>query len=563
MDYKKRLQEWLDHPLIDKETKEELRAIEDEKELEDRFYLFLEFGKAGLRGKLGAGTNRMNPYVIGKTTQGLANTIKKYGKEAMEKGVVIARDVRIMSKEFSEIAASVFAGNGIRTYLFDDIRPTPMLSYAVRDIGTISGIVITASHNPREYNGYKVYWEKGSQILEDKAEEIVKEIDQLSLEDVKTMDFQEGKNQGLILTVPQEVEERYYAKTLDMKIHDDIDKDIMVIYTPLNGTGNLPVRKVLKDRGFENIFVVPEQECPDGTFATVGYPNPEDPKAFEYALKYGKEKNADLILATDPDCDRVAAMSKNGDGYIFINGNQMGALLIDYIIHSREEMGTLPEKGAIVKSVVTGNMGFDIVKDTGIHTFQTLTGFKNICALPNFWDDTDEFQFVFGYEESIGYVYGDYVRDKDAVVTSMMIVEMAGYYKKQGKSLYDVLEELYKKHGYYGEDLTSLVLDGKEGSERILRMMNEIRNKPFKEIGDCKVIEVIDFKDGYQEYYNIGATNLLRYTLEDESWFCIRPSGTEPKIKLYIYVKGKSPEERDDKLSKIKTIVLERLEDVK
>lgn len=563
MDYKKRVQQWLESPVIDEKTKSEIRTIEDEGELEDRFYKDLEFGTAGLRGKLGAGTNRMNPYVVARATQGLAETIKHYGETAMERGVAIARDVRIMSKEFSEIAASVLAANGINTYLFDDIRPTPMLSYAVRDLGTVSGIVITASHNPKDYNGYKVYWEKGSQILEDKAKEILTEIEKLSFDDVKMADFNEGVKDGRIQGIPAETERRYYTDTLNMKIYDDVDKDISVVYTPLNGTGNLPVRKVLKDRGFTDVFVVPEQEKPDGTFATVGYPNPEDVNAFEYALRYGKEREADLILATDPDCDRVAIMGPKGNGeYYPFTGNQTGALLLNYIIHGRKDKGTLPKDAAVVKSVVTGDMGFDVIKDTGISEFQTLTGFKNICAPANRWDETHEFSYIFGYEESIGYVYGDHVRDKDAVVTSMMIVEMAAYYKKRGKTLYQVLEELYEKYGYYGEDLSSLILDGKEGGDRINRMMDDIRRDPFDSAGGIKVMEVTDFIHGYREYYEIGATNLLRFYLEDGSKFFLRPSGTEPKLKYYIYAVGKDKVETDKKLKGIKTSVLNRLESI-
>lgn len=563
MNYKERLNQWLLSPVIDDGTKEELRSITDEGELEDRFYRDLEFGTAGLRGKLGAGTNRMNPYVVAKATQGLANTILKYGEEAKKRGVAIAWDVRMMSREFSEIAAGVLAAAGIHSYLFEDIRPTPMLSFAVRELGTISGIVITASHNPKDYNGYKVYWEEGSQIREQRAEEILREIEKVSLEDVSSMDFQEGVEKGLIHRISQEVEKKYYDRTLSMAVSEDLDRDLKVVYTPLNGTGNLPVRYVLKKRGFQNVSVVPEQEMPDGTFATVGYPNPEDVKAFEYALRDAKALEADLVLATDPDCDRVAMMAPMGNGEFYpFNGNQTGAMLLYYILKVRHEQGSLPENGAVVKSVVTGDFGFQAAKEFGVHQFQTLTGFKNICALPNLWDKTGEFSFLFGYEESIGYVYGDHVRDKDAVVSSMMITEMAAYYKKRGKSLYDVLLEMYDRYGTYDEDLLSLVYEGKEGSERIGRMMEGIRRDPFVKVNGQEVLEVTDFKDGYREYYDLGATNLLQYRLQDGSKFSLRPSGTEPKIKLYIYTVGNSKDETKEKLAGIKKDVLTRLESI-
>lgn len=553
--------QWLNSNFIDDVIKEELMAIKDnEAEIKDRFYSDLIFGTAGLRGKIGAGTNRMNKYIVAKATQGLANTIINHGQQAVDRGVVIAYDVRIMSKEFSEIAAGVLALNGIKTYLFDDIRPTPLLSFALRKLNAISGIVVTASHNPKDYNGYKVYWEEGSQILDDIADEILHEIEKINIEELKYLTIEEGINKGLIEYLEKDMDELFYKETLSLSINEDIDKDINVVYTPLNGTGNIPVREVLKRRGFCNINIVKEQELPDGTFKTVGYPNPEDVKAFKYAEELAKKIDADIIIATDPDCDRVAMMAKDKNGkYYAFNGNQTGALLIYYIISSLSEKNMLNSKSSIVKSIVTGNLGAAIAKEYGVNVFETLTGFKNICALPNLWDKTKEYEFIFGYEESIGYVYGDHLRDKDAVGASLMIVEMAAYYKKRGLNLVEVLEEIYEKFGYYKESLISLVLEGIEGQNRISRMMDEIRKNPFTEIGDLKVEEITDFQNGYNE---IGKSNVLKITLDDESWFSIRPSGTEPKIKLYIYVKDKLEEKSNEKIKLIEKIVLDRLNSI-
>ena len=561
MDYKKRYLEWLNSDIIDENAKEELRAIKDEEEIKDRFYKDLEFGTAGLRGIVGAGTNRMNEYVIARATQGLANTIINHGEEAVKKGVVIAHDVRFMSAEFTEIAARVLAANGIKTYIFDGIRPTPMVSYGVRNLHTTAGIVITASHNPKQYNGYKVYWDKGSQILDDIANEILDEISKTDFSDVKLIDYKEALEKSLILILGKDFDEKYYKDTLAKSIHDDIDKDIKVVYTPLNGTGNIPVRHVLKERGFKNIFVVPEQENPDPTFKTVGYPNPEFVEAFDYARRLAKKVDADIVIATDPDCDRVSMLGKmnNGDYYAF-NGNQIGALLIYYILNELKKENKLPENPAIVKSIVTGDLGLHIAQSLDVKCYQTLTGFKNICNMPNIWDDTKEQNFVFGYEESIGYIFGDHVRDKDGVISSMMLVELAAFYKKQGKSVIDVLEDIYIKYGYHKEHLMSIVLEGIEGAERIQRMMKFFRESSFNEFANLKVKEVIDFKNGYK---NIGASNVLIYHLEDGSWFAVRPSGTEPKIKLYIYCVDKKEEVAENKVQQIKEDVLEKLYSVK
>ncbi|OLS02983.1 phospho-sugar mutase [Tissierella creatinophila] len=560
MDYRKKYDMWIEDEYFDEETKAELREIEDEREIEDRFYTDLSFGTAGLRGKIGAGTNRMNKYTVALATQGLASTIVNKGQEAMDMGVAIAYDVRKFSDEFAETAARVLAANGIKAYLFDGIRPTPVLSYAVRELGTISGIVVTASHNPREYNGYKAYWKEGSQILDDIASEILEKISKIKdFKEIKMISLDEGLENGLIEYIGSEIDDKYNKEILDRSIRDgeELDKEIKVVYTPLNGTGNIPVRRVLKDRGFENIFVVEPQENPDPNFTTVGYPNPEDPKAFNLSIELGKKKDADILVATDPDADRIAMMVKEESGeFIFLNGNQTGALLVNYILSSLDEKGKLPKNPAIVKSIVTGDLGKKIAQKYGVETFDTLTGFKNICAKANEWDITGEYNFVFGYEESIGYTYGTLVRDKDAVISSMILVEMAAYYKRQGKNLLEVLEELYQEFGYYKENLISVVLEGIEGSQRIGRMMDYFRKNPIKEIGNMKLSSVTDYlldKTGNEK------SNVLKYLLNDGSWYVVRPSGTEPKIKLYIYSKDNNEEEALGKIKLIEKDVVEKL----
>lgn len=558
MGYMEKYRQWLESAYFDEETKEELRSITDDREIEDRFYTDLKFGTAGLRGKIGAGTNRMNIYTVALATQGLAQTIVNRGQEAMNRGVAIAYDVRQYSDLFSEIAARVLAANGIKTYLFDGIRPTPVLSFTVRRLNTISGIVVTASHNPREYNGYKVYWEDGSQILDEIADEILGEIAKIeTYSQIEMMDLDEAVKKGLIAYIGKEIDDEYNQKILDGAINEDIDKEIKVVYTPLNGTGNIPVRRVLRERGFTNIVVVPEQENPDYKFTTVGYPNPEDPKAFDYALKLGKEVDADILVATDPDTDRIAMVAKDNQGeYIFFNGNQTGALLVNYILSARKENGTLPENAAIVKSIVTGDLGRAIADKYGVETFETLTGFKFICAKANEWEETKEHTFIFGYEESIGYTYGTLVRDKDAVVSSMLIVEMAAYYKKQGKNMVQVLEEVYSEFGYYSEKLISIVLEGVEGSKRISRMMEEFRANPLELIEDMKLERTIDY---LLDDTGNSKSNVLKYYLNDGSWYAVRPSGTEPKIKLYIYSKAENMEESKRKIAAIEGNVTKKL----
>lgn len=561
MNYKEKYRYWLESDYFDEETRKELKGITDEKEIEDRFYTDLSFGTAGLRGKIGAGTNRMNIYTVSLATQGLAQAIVKRGKDAMDRGVAIAYDVRHYSDKFAEIAARVLAANGIKVYLFEDIRPTPLLSYSVRRLKTISGIVVTASHNPREYNGYKVYWEEGSQILDDIAGEILEEINGIKdFSKIKLMGLDEALENGLIQYIGKDIDEAYEEDLLKLAINEDIDKNINIVYTPLNGTGNIPVRRVLKKRGFTNVIVVPEQENPDSDFTTVGYPNPEDVKAFDYAIKLGKKEDADILLATDPDSDRVAIMVKDDNGeYIFINGNQTGALLVNYILSQRHRKGEIPANGVIVKSIVTGDLSKAIAEKYGVGTIETLTGFKHICNKANEFDKTNEKEFIFGYEESIGYVYGTMVRDKDAVNISMIIAEMAGYYKKQGKTLLDVLEEIYKEYGYYQEKLVSVVLEGIEGSKRIGRMMESFRDNPINSFDGMKCIRVIDYlfdKTGNPK------SNVLKYYLDDGSWYSIRPSGTEPKIKLYIYTKDKCKEISHKKIEIIQSDILNRMDSI-
>lgn len=562
MNYKDRYNKWLESDFFDLATKDELLGIIDENEIEDRFYQDLKFGTAGLRGKLGAGTNRMNKYTVSLATQGLAQTIIKRGQEAMDRGVAIAYDVREFSDEFAEIAARVLAANGIKVYLFDDIRTTPVLSFTVRRLKTISGIVVTASHNPREYNGYKVYWEDGAQILDIIADDVLAEIDSVGdFSNVKMMDLEVALSTGLITYIGKEIDDEFNQIIVDMAINEDIDKDIRIVYTPLNGTGNIPVRRVLRDRGFTNILVVPEQEMPDFNFTTVGYPNPEDPNAFKYAIAYGKEKDADLLIATDPDCDRIAMIVKNRDGeFIFLNGNQTGALIVHYILSQRSAKGNLPDNSAIVKSIVTGDLGKVIAKKYGVETFETLTGFKYICEKANEFERTGEHSFIMGYEESIGYTYGTHVRDKDAVVTSMVIAEMAAYYKKRVKNLLELLEDIFVEFGYYNERLISVVLEGLEGSKRIGRMMDYFRSNPITKLGEMNLVTTIDYL--LDETGN-SKSDVLKYYLDDGSWYAIRPSGTEPKIKLYIYSKGKDKEESKAKLEVIESTVREKMDEIK
>lgn len=557
MDYKEKINEWLDSKIITEDYKDEIRKIKNQEELKDRFYKYLEFGTAGLRGKIGAGTNRMNIYLVAKVSQAISNILNK--KEEKNKSVAISRDNRLFSDEFTKVTASVFAANGIKVYLYKDIKPTPMLSYAVRYLSASAGVMITASHNPKDYNGYKLYWDKGSQILEDVADQVSKENTKLKFDDIKIMDFEKAIDENLIEYISKDLEYSYYKETLSMAINDkDLDKDIKIVYTPLHGTGNIPVRNILSKRGFNNIILVEEQAIADPYFTTIDYPNPEFIEAFKYGLEYGEKYDGDLILATDPDCDRVSFMAKDKNGeYKSFNGNQIGAMMIYYILSQLKEKNKLDSKDAIVKSVVTGNLGKIIADDFSVKCFESLTGFKNICNYANIWDEDKDNKFLFGYEESIGYVFGDYVRDKDAVVSSMVICEMAAYYKKKSMTLVDLLDEIYEKYGYYKENLLNFKFEGIAGKKHIEKIISYFRNEDIgKDLG-LDVKEKIDYKEGYK---GLPATNLLIFHLNNDSWFAVRPSGTEPKIKFYIYANDKLEEKSQEKLDKITDKIKKKIE---
>lgn len=551
VDYKKVYETWANDEFFDQKTRDELKAIAgDEGEIKDRFYQELEFGTAGLRGKLGAGTNRMNVYMVAKASQGFADTIVAEGQEAMDRGVVICHDVRHMSEEFSKIAAEVFAANGIKVHIFKDIQPTPVCSYAIRYLKTIAGVMVTASHNPREYNGYKAYWADGSQILEETANKILtnmKKYDDYSK--IKRLDFEKGLEDGIIEWIDDKLIEDYVDEVMACAINEDIDKDVNIVYSPLNGCGNKLVRRILDQRGFSNIHVVKEQENPDPDFSTVGYPNPEDPKAFAYSEKLGEEVGADLLLATDPDSDRCAVEVKNENGeYIFLTGNEIGTLLTNYILSQLKAKGELKENSAIVKSLVSTDMVKPIAEAYGVDVYEVLTGFKNIYEVANKFEAEGKGNFVFGFEESIGYNYKDFVRDKDAVNSAMLISEMTGYYKKQGKTLLDVLEDLYEEYGYYATNVISIVLEGLDGQERIGRIMDSVRKNPLEELAGLKVEKIVDYLN---DDTGLSKSNVLKYYFTDKSWFALRPSGTEPKIKLYVNAIGSSEEESQDKLKQI------------
>ncbi len=527
--------EWLTRLPENDPMKKELEEIAgNEAEIQDRFYQEIVFGTAGLRGICGAGTNRMNERTVGRATQGIAEYINESGLD-VSRGVAIAYDCRYNSREFSELAAQILAGNGIRAYLFPSLRPTPELSYAIRKLGCVSGINMTASHNPKEYNGYKVYWEDGAQISGEVSDGMLSKIQALDLfAEPKKMDLDEAVKSGLICMLGEEMDRSYldYVEGLAQQPDENLDKTVPVVYTPLNGAGSLPVRQVLTERGFTNFVIVPEQSEPDPEFTTVGYPNPEDPKAFALAEKLGKESGAIVLIATDPDADRMAIEVLGADGeYEFLNGNQTGALIIAYMAQSMKENGKLPEKSALIKSIVTGDFGATIARDYGITVFEALTGFKNICGrIP----ETQEmgYDYFFGYEESIGCAPGEPVRDKDGIAAAMLIIEMAAYYRKKGMTIRDALDQLYAKYGYFAEDQVSFVLTGQEGAARIGRIMDAFRIGKPQSFGSFKVNETIDYIDGYKD---IPASNVLKYDLGDGTWFAMRPSGTEPKIKFYYY----------------------------
>ena len=577
MGYKEMYQSWLDNPYFDEDTKAELKSIAgDDKEIEDRFYTELEFGTAGLRGVIGAGTNRMNIYTVRKATQGLANYIKKVGKEAQ--GVAIAFDSRRMSPEFADEAALCLAANGIKAYVFESLRPTPELSYAVRKLGCTAGINITASHNPPEYNGYKVYWEDGAQITPPHDKGIMDEVKAVTdFATVKTMEKEEAKKAGLYEVIGAAIDDAYIAELKKLVVHQDaidqVKDTLKIVYTPLHGTGNIPVRRVLKELGFQNVYVVPEQEKPDGEFPTVSYPNPEAEEAFVLGLAMAKKLDADLVLATDPDADRLGVYvkdSKTGE-YHSLTGNMSGCLIGDYVIGQRKEREGLPKDGAFIRSIVSTNMADAIAKYYGIQLVEVLTGFKFIGQKMLEFETKGTGTYLFGMEESYGCLTGTYARDKDAVVASMTLCEAAAYYKTQGKTLWDAMIDMYEKYGYYKDDVKAITLKGIEGLEKIQTILETLRADAPKEIGGYKVLKVRDYKkdtitdlaDGKVTPTGLPASNVLYYELEDDAWVCVRPSGTEPKVKFYYGVKGTSLADADKKSEIMGKAVIDMVDSMK
>ena len=571
MGYKEMYEEWLNNPYFDDATKAELKAIEgNEKEIEDRFYMDLEFGTAGLRGVIGAGTNRMNVYTVRKATQGLANYINNV--HAQEKGVAIAYDSRHMSPEFADVAALCLAANGIKAYVFESLRPTPELSYAVRKLGCTAGINITASHNPPEYNGYKVYWEDGAQITPPHDTGIMAEVKKVTdYAAVKTMDKDAAVAAGLYQVIGADIDDPYIEELKKLILHQDcIDKvagELKIVYSPLHGTGNIPVRRVLKELGFENVYVVKEQELPDGNFPTVAYPNPESPKAFELALKLAKEVDADIVLATDPDADRLGVYckdTKTGE-YVTFTGNITRMIIAEYILREKTATGTMPENPALVETIVTTDMAKAMAASYGVALIEVLTGFKYIGEQIKWFEQNHSHNYVFGLEESYGCLAGTYARDKDACVAVMMLCEVASWCKKHGKTLWDAMIDLYEKYGYYREGLSTMTLKGIDGAAQIQQMMSDMRNNPKKTLGGFEVLAVRDYKEDTRKDLKTGevtktglpASNVLYYELSDNAWCCVRPSGTEPKIKFYYGVKGTSLQDAEEKLEALKKDLVE------
>ena len=576
-DYMKFYQEWLDNPYFDEATKEELRGIAgDENEIKERFYKDLEFGTAGLRGIIGAGINRMNIYVVRRATQGLANYIAKVDKKAQ--GVAIAYDSRHMSPEFAEEAALCLAANGIKAYIFESLRPTPELSFAVRHLGCVAGINVTASHNPPEYNGYKVYWEDGAQITPPHDSGIMGEVKSISdWNTVKTMDKAEAEKAGFFQVIGKEVDDAYMAELKKQVIHMDAiekeGKNLKIVYTPLHGTGNIPARRILKELGFENVYVVKEQELPDGDFPTVSYPNPEAAEAFELGLKLAKEVDADLVLATDPDADRLGVRVKDKNGeYHDLTGNMSGCLLANYELSQRKAVnGSLPEDGALIKTIVTTNLADAIAKGYGVNLIEVLTGFKFIGQQILGFENSGKGSYLFGFEESYGCLIGTYARDKDAIVATMALCEAAAYYKTQGKTLWDAMIEMYEQFGYYKDAIQSVTMKGIEGLQKIQEIMNSLRQNPPTEFAGHKVTAVRDYKadtitdvaTGAVKPTGLPNSNVLYYELTDDAWVCVRPSGTEPKVKFYYGVKGTSLADADEKSDIMGKAVLDMVDSMK
>ncbi|WP_368244017.1 phospho-sugar mutase [Clostridium tertium] len=565
--YREKYNDWLESNIVDEKMKDELSAIKEEKEIEDRFYKDLEFGTGGLRGVIGAGSNRMNIYTVSKATQGFANYLNGRFENP---SVAIAYDSRNMSKEFSKAAALTLCANNINVYLYEGLRPTPMLSFAVRHLNCTGGIVVTASHNPKEYNGYKVYDEFGGQVTDEKANIIISEVNKIdSFDKINTMDEEEALAKGLLKYIGEEVDKAYIDSVKGLTIRKELVKenasDLKVIYTPIHGSGNMPVRRILNELGYTGVSVVKEQEMPDGNFPTASYPNPEEPAVFKLALEMAKTENPDVIFATDPDADRIGVVVKDSEGeYRVLTGNQTGLLLTQYILDALKEEGRLPEDGVIIKTIVTTDGAKKIAEAYNIELMEVLTGFKYIGEKIQGFEVNKDKTYIFGFEESYGYLAGDFVRDKDAVIAAMLIAEMTLFYKEKGKSLYDGLVELYEKYGYFKETLVSFELKGKEGSEKISKCIDSLRNENLVEVNGVKIVTKYDYKLGTEENISSGdkkeidlpKSNVLKFVLENGAWFVVRPSGTEPKMKAYVAVKGNSLKDSEEKLESFKNEVV-------
>lgn len=568
MVYREKYNEWISSSTISEEVKEELRAIKDEKEIEDRFYKELEFGTGGLRGIIGAGTNRMNVYTVGKATQGFADFINDTYKG--EKAIAIAYDSRNMSKEFAKAAALTLCANDIKVYLYESLRPTPMLSFAVRHLKCKAGIVITASHNPKEYNGYKAYGEDGCQLTDEPAKEVIGYVNRVEdYSKIKTMSEEEALEKGLLVYIGENVDKAYIESLKSLTIREELvkdhAKDLKIVYTPIHGSGNVPVRRVLSELGYENVLVVKEQELPNGNFPTAPYPNPENPDVFKIAMEMANKVNADVVFGTDPDCDRIGVVVKDNKGeFRVLTGNQTGMLLVNYVLGSLKELNKLPKNGVVIKTIVTTESVRKMAEAYGVKLIDVLTGFKYIGEKIREFEETGSNEYLIGFEESYGYLFGTFSRDKDAVVASMLIAEMTLYYKKQGKTLYDALVEIYEQYGYFKESLVSVELKGKEGQEKIGRCLDLLRADEITEVNGVKVVKSFDYKSSTEKdlianttsKINLPKSNVLKYILEDDSWFVVRPSGTEPKMKVYLAVKGNSLEDADKQTERFKSSVM-------
>lgn len=566
--YREKYNEWISSSTISEEVKEELRAIKDEKEIEDRFYKELEFGTGGLRGIIGAGTNRMNVYTVGKATQGFADFINDTYKG--EKAIAIAYDSRNMSKEFAKAAALTLCANDIKVYLYQSLRPTPMLSFAVRHLKCKAGIVITASHNPKEYNGYKAYGEDGCQLTDEPAKEVIGYVNRVEdYSKIKTMNEEQALEKGLLVYIGEDVDKAYIESLKSLTIREELvkdhAKDLKIVYTPIHGSGNVPVRRVLSELGYENVLVVKEQELPNGNFPTAPYPNPENPDVFKIAMEMANKVNADVIFGTDPDCDRIGVVVKDNKGeFRVLTGNQTGMLLVNYVLGSLKELNKLPKNGVVIKTIVTTESVRKMAEAYGVKLIDVLTGFKYIGEKIREFKETGSNEYLIGFEESYGYLFGTFSRDKDAVVASMLIAEMTLYYKKQGKTLYDALVEIYEQYGYFKESLVSVELKGKEGQEKIGRCLDLLRADEITEVNGVKVVKSFDYKSSTERdlianttsKINLPKSNVLKYILEDDSWFVVRPSGTEPKMKVYLAVKGNSLEDADKQTERFKSSVM-------